>query len=436
MEYQRKPIKGYEGYYEVDTEGNIYNIRTGRKLSPLGKRIHPYLHVQLSKNGNVKNISIHRIVAETFVFNPTPETTKFVNHKDGNKYNNNADNLEWVTPTENNLHYFNVLKADKRRPREIFGYNKKTGELEVYFKDCRELEKDSRFSKSAKRIVEIANGKYECNGDGKCVRRKTCMGLLWLWTRISKDEAIALCKQKDVIRKTSKENPTIYAYNTKTGEIVGQFSTYKEVALTLNPNPTITTGGRVIVSRVGSVLKQEYDAKTYFGYFLSYKKLTPEQVKKKFETQGRKVFSYDPKSGELIEEFDSEKEVRQKILCGKSSTELYRILRNQNRRVTMKGRYWSYEKLSPEQVKKAVLEKKQKTKVVICKENGKIYQSVFEALQESGAKCSYSTFCYLIRDGGEINGLHYEYYEPQGPNGKNKPCTRLSFQSQKGVKDE
>lgn len=413
MKYQRKPIKGYEEYYEVDTEGNIYNIRTGRKLSPLGKRIHPYLHVQLSKNGKIKNALIHRIVAETFVFNPNPETAKTVNHKDGNKYNNNADNLEWVTPTENNLHYSNVLKVDKRRPRKIFGYNKKTGELEVFFEDYRELEKDSRFSKNAKRIVEIANGKYQCNGNGKGVRRKTCMGLLWSWVKMSKSDVAALSKQKDAIEKTPKEKPAIYAYDTKTGEIVGRFFTFKEVALALNPNPTFTTGGRVVISRVGSVLKQAYDAKTYFGYFLSYEKFTPEEIKKKFKQKGRRVYSYNSKTGEFIESFDSEKEVRQKILNGISSTHLYQMLRGQNKHRNYKGRFWSYEKLTQEEVMSILLTKKSRSKLVICKENGEIYFSAKEAAQENGINISYSRLCACIKQHKEINGLHFEYYEPE-----------------------
>jgi len=52
---------------------------------------------------------LHRIVATAFCDNPDPVTKKFVNHKDGNKLNNHATNLEWVTKSENELHSVRVL---------------------------------------------------------------------------------------------------------------------------------------------------------------------------------------------------------------------------------------------------------------------------------------------------------------------------------------
>lgn len=113
-----KPIKGYEGKYEVSNLGNVRSLdhvvfvkqdkreyemlRKGKLLRPLVRR-HGYLGVQLYGHGrnerNLTTCSIHRLVAEAFLENPhnLPE----VNHKDENKTNNRLDNLEWCTHKEN-----------------------------------------------------------------------------------------------------------------------------------------------------------------------------------------------------------------------------------------------------------------------------------------------------------------------------------------------
>lgn len=100
-----KDIKGYEGLYQVSDVGNVR--RNGVNLKPgIGKNGYPL--VVLSKNGRVKTVLVHRIVAETFV--PNPSNFKCVNHKDETRDNNRVHNLEWCDHRYNNSYGHRMMK--------------------------------------------------------------------------------------------------------------------------------------------------------------------------------------------------------------------------------------------------------------------------------------------------------------------------------------
>ena len=97
-----KDIENYEGLYQVSNLGNIKSLHCNKEriMKPtIRSNNYQYYFVGLLKNRKRKFFAIHRLVAQAFVSNPNNYSQ--VDHLDGNKLNNNANNLEWVTPKEN-----------------------------------------------------------------------------------------------------------------------------------------------------------------------------------------------------------------------------------------------------------------------------------------------------------------------------------------------
>lgn len=93
--------------YLISSYGQVKNKLTNRllKLQDSG-----YLHIRIRHNGVYTNVRIHRAVCETF--NERPEGCDYVNHKDSDKKNNHASNLEWTTQRENVIHSYNKRKEE------------------------------------------------------------------------------------------------------------------------------------------------------------------------------------------------------------------------------------------------------------------------------------------------------------------------------------
>ena len=109
----RKQINGYNNYYIYDN-GDVLNISTNKILKgSIGEN--GYKYYRLSKDNNKTMFYAHRLVAEHFLENPN--FLPIVNHKDGNKLNNQLSNLEWVSCSENTKHAHdnNLIKQASKR---------------------------------------------------------------------------------------------------------------------------------------------------------------------------------------------------------------------------------------------------------------------------------------------------------------------------------
>lgn len=107
---QWKPCPGFPAY-EVSSFGRFKRIRTGRIMSTGNKRdVYPV--AQLMREGKQHRGFAHRLVCTAFN-GPAPDGKPFVNHIDGDKTNNAASNLEWVSHSENAKHSWGMIKGSK-----------------------------------------------------------------------------------------------------------------------------------------------------------------------------------------------------------------------------------------------------------------------------------------------------------------------------------
>lgn len=114
-----KDIDGYEGIYQVSSEGRVKSINHKNhrgnmiygQILKLKHETNGYLRVNLVKDGHAKQYSVHRLVAKAFI--PNPQNLPTVNHKDEDKTNNAVSNLEWLS-VEDNIRYGTGVKRSRQ----------------------------------------------------------------------------------------------------------------------------------------------------------------------------------------------------------------------------------------------------------------------------------------------------------------------------------
>ena len=122
----RKPIKGYEGLYDICSDGRVYSHISNKFLSNTNRTLKGsswYQVYVLVKDGKKKTVTAHLLVANAFITNP--DSLPQINHIDGNKHNNYMSNLEWCTSSENVQHAFNTGLKVHSVPLEVSQKNGK-----------------------------------------------------------------------------------------------------------------------------------------------------------------------------------------------------------------------------------------------------------------------------------------------------------------------
>lgn len=120
MQKTWEEVDGYEGRYRISNEGEVMSMprlcafKDGRSRKMGGSILKPvvergYKRVCLTMRNQDKKIAVHRLVAKAFLVNPLNKPC--VNHIDGDKLNNNVENLEWCTYSENSRHAYHVTKV-------------------------------------------------------------------------------------------------------------------------------------------------------------------------------------------------------------------------------------------------------------------------------------------------------------------------------------
>ena len=196
-----RPVKGYEGLYEISSIGRVRSLGKYFKERHFGKDVikysppriskfvtdkYGYYKLGLIKDGRNIHHHVHRLVAQAFIDNPENKTQ--VNHKNGIKTDNRVENLEWCTPKENTIH------AHKTGLCGINGASKPVAKLDEEGNILQVFE--------SARKAELSIGKNGKSSNLAKVCRQGyghCGGFKWKW--ISREEYFSLKNKLSLISR-------------------------------------------------------------------------------------------------------------------------------------------------------------------------------------------------------------------------------------------
>lgn len=167
-----KDIVGYEGLYQVSNTGKVKMIGREKRLWHGAKTkinakflnqfvVCAYKKVKLRGfDGKTKMLSVHRLVATSFI--PNPHNLPQVNHKDENKENNNVSNLEWCTAKYNTNYGTGIKRCSQSRFKRIAQISL-DGSVVKEWESMKEIVETlgitySSISQACNGIIKVSNG--------------------------------------------------------------------------------------------------------------------------------------------------------------------------------------------------------------------------------------------------------------------------------------
>ena len=218
MEEIWKDIEDFEGQYQVSNLGRIKSLKReancGKGKIIIKERIlknmigkHGYYYVHLGKNGCKNAKTVHRLVAKAFINNN--DNFPVVNHIDGNKRNNNVQNLEWCTYSKNIKHaYINNLK--KPPEKEVLQYDTNGKFIKKW--------------KSGKVAAQKLNINY-CHISSCCTGKSKIAGG-FIWKHANEDKIDEYINPIDYMKKSLKR---IKQYDIN-GNFIAQYNSISEAS--------------------------------------------------------------------------------------------------------------------------------------------------------------------------------------------------------------